>query len=91
MPHICERLVAAARYLEANGMSVGHLRALHHLQKRPETFASSYRYFGTNKELDHKNQLYAQRLIFVADEHRRSGDSFDSLVRRAVSKWPMQA
>ena len=89
MSHICERLVTAARYLEAQGMMADHLRALHHLQARPETFASTYRYFGTNKELNHKNVLYAQRLIFVADEHRKNHGSFVSLVQQAVTNWPL--
>jgi hypothetical protein len=89
MPHICERLVAAAKYLEANGMSAAQLRAVHHSQRRLETFASTYRYFGENKELRHNNLLYAERLIYIAEEHRRGRRSIASLVQEAIERWPL--
>ncbi len=89
MSRMCEQLVAAARYLEAQGMSVQQLRALHHPQKQPETFASTYGYFGKYDELGAKNRLYAERLIFVSDEHRKGSGGIASLVHSALIKWPL--
>jgi hypothetical protein len=91
MTHICEQLVAAAQYLERNGMSVQQLRALHHSRNQNSlaSFASTYRYFGTNMDLGDKNVLYATRLIFVAEEHQKHGGIISSGVEKALAKWPV--
>jgi hypothetical protein len=89
MSHICEEIVSAAKYLRENEMSNQHLRALHHAQKRPETFSSTIKYFGANKELKGLNVLYANRLLFVADAHRKGLTGFQSLVDTALAKWPV--
>lgn len=89
MSHICEKLLNAAHYLEVQGMSVQQLRALHHSQSRLETFASTYKYFGTNRMLRLKNERYAERLIFVAEEWRKGNGNFVSLVQRALERWPL--
>jgi hypothetical protein len=89
MPHICERLVAAAKYLEAQGMSAEQLQAVHHSKRRKETFAGTYRYFGEAKELKAKNTLYAKRLIYLEQEHRRGQRSISSLVEAAIQQWPL--
>jgi hypothetical protein len=89
MAHICERVVAAAHYLQANGMTVDHLRALHHSPRNDETFASTFRYFGSNKELKEMNVRYANRLIHVAERHQSVGGHLSSLVREALERWPL--
>jgi hypothetical protein len=90
MSHTCEELVAAARYLEANGMSNEQLRSIHHSKRRKESFASTYRYFGVNKELKFNNMLYAQRLKYVANGHRQGNQSIAVLVRKAIEQWPLR-
>lgn len=89
MSHICERLVGAVHYLQRNGLTVEQLRALHHPQRTPETFASTLRYFGSPKELRPLNRAYAERLIYVADEHRKGREGMGQLVEQALSRWPM--
>ena len=89
MSHICERLVTATRYLEGQDMSVQQLRTLHHPQQKPETFTSTYKYFARNKDLRHANTLYAERLIFVAEKHRKGKGNIDLLIQQALTRWPL--
>jgi hypothetical protein len=89
MPHICESLVSAVQYLEQHGLSVEQLRALHHPQRRPETFASTLKYFGQSKELKPLNRKYAERLIYIASEHRNGRAGLSALVEQALSRWPL--
>jgi len=91
MSHICEQLIEDARYLKLAGMSQQHLSTLHHfsLKDREETFTSTLKYFGENKDLRRNNTNYANRLKFVAAEHRRTGKGFNSLVAQALAKWPL--
>ena len=86
--HACIRVVEAATYLQLVGMSVQQLRAIHHSLRKTETFASTIRYFGENKDLGDKNSRYAQRLEFIAAEHRKKVTGFDALVSEALSRWP---
>lgn len=89
--HLCERLVDSARYLERQGMSVQQLRSLHHSTTRPETYRSTYRYFGDNKELKQVNIDYANRLIFVAEQHRQGNGAISTLIEQALQRWPLGA
>ncbi len=72
-------------------MSQQQLSTLHHfsLKDREETFNSTLRYFGENKELRRNNLNYANRLKFVAAEHCRTGKSFNLLIQQALGKWPL--
>jgi hypothetical protein len=70
-------------------MSIEQLRAIHHSKHRRESFASTYRYFGENKELKSNNLLFGQRLKYMAEEHRRSRQSIALLVAKAVERWPL--
>lgn len=89
MAHICEQLVDAASYLQRQGMPVELLRKLHHPQKRPEQFAYTLKYFSQNKNLGALNRAYADRVLFVADEHRKGRGSFEKLVAGALRQWPL--
>lgn len=93
MSHLCEQLVAAAKYLESKGMTTRQLSKLHHfsLKGREVTFQEAYRYFGTRKELGKTNADYAERLRFVADNHKLGRESFSSLIEQALRKWPLGA
>ena len=86
--HACIRIVEAARYLQSVGMSVQQLRTIHHSLRKTETFASTIRYFGENKDLGNKNTRYAQRLEFIATEYQKSRTGFDALVSEALRRWP---
>jgi hypothetical protein len=87
--HLCERLVDAVRYLEAKGMSVQQLRSMHHSMSRPETFRSTYRYFGVPKELSSVNVAYANRLIYVAEQHLLGRGNLSGLIEEALVRWPV--
>ena len=91
MSHICEQLIEDARYLKLAGMSQQHLSTLHHfsLKDREETFNSTLKYFGENKDLGLNNTNYARRLKFVVVEHRRTGRGFNLLITEALGKWPL--
>lgn len=82
------RLVAAALYLEENGMSVELLRNMHHSPLRRETFKSTLRYFGEKQDLQLSNQLYGARLMYVAEEHKRERRAFDQLAEEALQRHP---
>jgi hypothetical protein len=86
--HTCIRVVKAATYLQSVGMSVQQLRAIHHSLRKTETFASTIRYFGQNKDLGDKNTRYAHRLEFIATEYQKSRTGFDALVSEALRRWP---
>lgn len=89
MSHVCQRLVEAARYLETQGMTVEQLRTLHHSLRRLETFNSTYKYFGKDRELRPVNISYADRLIFVAEMHQAKPGPIGKLVSEALLRWPM--
>jgi hypothetical protein len=91
MKHLCEQLIESARYLESAGLSRQQLSQLHHFSRRGGTvgFAETYAYFGVNKELRRTNQAFAERLKYIATEHKRSGRSLSALVRQALSQWPL--
>ncbi len=82
------KLVEAARYLERQRLPVGLLRDLHHSPRRNETFAATVRYFTKKTVLQLSNQLYAARLIFVADEHQATGLPLEQLVQEALRRHP---
>ena len=81
-------IVHAAEYLEKNGMSVEHLRKLHHSPRRDETFALTIRYFGKRATSRRKNMDYGARLMFVETEHRKRMKSFSVLIEEALQRWP---
>ena len=81
-------LVEAAEYLEQQRMPLDLLRDLHHSPRRDETFASTRRHFSNKLNLQHKNQLYGARLIFVASEHKSSGRPLEELAQEALRRHP---
>ncbi|CAN5333392.1 hypothetical protein BH11PSE9_BH11PSE9_11660 [soil metagenome] len=92
MKHLCERLVDASHYLESKQMSQALYSTLHHfsLKGRQITFKSTYAYFDASKNLRQRNVGFAERCIWVADEHRRNvGQEFQSLVAEALRRFPL--
>ena len=90
MGNLNEELVAATHYLEAAGMSEEQLSQLHHYWPRKRvTYWQTYDYFGKNLPPRTKNTRYAERLKFVAAQHRLRGESFSVLVQEALAKWPL--
>jgi hypothetical protein len=89
--HICEKLMNSALYLEQHGFTQDQLSALHHfsLKDRPVRYNGIYKYFGTNKELQHRNALFAERVIFVADNYKDNKGSFSQLINEALTRWPL--
>jgi len=92
MSHLCEQLIEAAKYLESIQMSRQQLSRLHHsfLKGRQESFKATYGYFDTNKELGKKNINYAERLKFVAAQHKQGEHNIDLLIQQALKKWPLE-
>jgi hypothetical protein len=91
MSHLCEQLVEEVRYLRSAGMSEQQLSALHHfsLKGRKVTFRELERYFSTNRDLRRTNYNLAERLRFVANEHRMGRKDFSISVREALRRWPL--
>ena len=91
MSHLCEQLVEEVRYLQSAGMSQQQLSALHHfsLKGRRVTFRRLESYFSTNRDLRQTNYNFAERLRFVAHEHRHGRKEFSVLVGEALRKWPL--
>ena len=87
--HTCAQLVEAAEYLRSVGMTHHDLRYLHHSPGQKETFSSTLRYFGVSKELGGKNLLYANRVVFVASEHKKGKSTIAVLLVEALQKWPL--
>ncbi|VDS09304.1 hypothetical protein PARHAE_02502 [Paracoccus haematequi] len=85
------KLVKALEYLDAEGMDLRLLRALH--QGDDETFpdAISYRRQFPDRVYREPNITYHQRLLFVAAEHWRTGRSFDALVAEALDRFIVPA
>ncbi len=89
MNHLCERLVEAVIYLQREGLTLEQLRSLHHTQRRPETFASTCKYFAKKRELKTLNVAYAERLIFVANEHKQHCTPIKVSIAAAIARWPL--
>ena len=92
MTHRSDQVVNAARYLQTAGMSTDELTALHHfsLSGKRVTFGSIPRYFAGSKELQDNNAAFAERICYVASEHRvKPEKTFAALVRTALAKWPL--
>ena len=70
-------------------MSVEQLRALHHPMSRPVSLAATLKYFSTNRSLKGNNAVFAERLVFVASEHKRGQGSIATLVTNALARWPV--
>ena len=90
--HICEQLVEAALYLKSVGMTGAQLSQLHHdsLVGKRVSFSKTCNYFSRNTDIRPINVHYAERLKYVAAEHRRTGDSLGALAKRALARWPLQ-
>ena len=90
--HLCQQIIEAARFLNANGFTQKQLSSTHHfsLKGRDVTFASTYKYFGVPKELQLRNQQYANRLIFIADQYMARAGRFSDLIAAALQKWPLR-
>lgn len=77
-------------YLKFVGMTVDQLRSLHHWIGRPGseervTFNSARNYFEREHEMGANNSLFAERLHFVANAHKRQ---IAALVEMAVRTIP---
>lgn len=92
MSQACDAVIAAALYLESAGMTGHQLTRLHHfsISGRKVSFAETYRYFEHPKQLRLNNLRFAERLVFVADEHRRGGRELDAIIDEARRRWPLE-
>lgn len=90
--HSCEKIVEAAKSLEAHGFTAKQLSSIHHfsLKGRDVSFAEAYRYFGEHKELKDRNLAYAERLAFIANQYKVRTDRFSDLIAQALQKWPLR-
>jgi hypothetical protein len=82
-----QALLEAARYLQSAGMSNKILRLVHHL--KGETFNMTLSYFARHSELQGRNIAYAQRLILMAEQHAKTGRSWEALAQDALDRFPM--
>lgn len=85
-----KQLLDDLTYLESAGLSVDQLRSLHHWAGRPGseervTFNSARDYFARGHEMGRNNSVFAERLHFVAEAHKRD---MSKLVELAVSTFP---
>lgn len=89
--HICERMVESLIYLEKQGFTQQQLSCLHHksLKGEQETFAASLAYYSDNKNLRKRNTNFADRLIFIANEHKQNDAEFPDLINQALTNWPL--
>jgi len=89
--HPCKRIVEAAKFLEANGVTEAQLSSIHHFspKDRGVTFAEACRYFGEQKDLKDKNLAYSNRLKFIANGYKARAGSFSDLIAQALEKWPL--
>jgi hypothetical protein len=90
--HSCERIVEAAKYLEASGFTQKQLSSIHHfsLKGRDVTFATAYKYFGEHKDVKERNLAYAERLAFIAEQYKAKAGRFSDLIAQALKKWPLR-
>jgi uracil-DNA glycosylase len=90
--HLGQKLVAAAKFLESNGMSEEQLSQLHHfsLKGRNVTYAEAYRYFSKAQDLKDRNADYANRLIFIANKYMARAGSLSALFSEALQTWPLR-
>jgi hypothetical protein len=84
------QLLADLAYLESAGMTVDQLRLLHHWAGRPGseervTYKSARDYFSREHEMRANNSLFADRVHFVADAHKRD---ISVLVDMALRAFP---
>ena len=86
--HICEQVAEAAQYLESVGMTGKELSALHHLNKSL-TFRGVIDYFNVNRDIRRQTSDFANRVLFVAREHRIRSRPLDSLIQLALNRWPL--
>jgi hypothetical protein len=92
MTHRSDQVVNAARYLHTAGMSSDELTAIHHFSRSGKrvTFGSILNYFAGSKELQANNGAFAERICYVASEHRMKPEkTFAALVHNALAKWPL--
>ncbi len=82
------RAIEAATYLRNHGMSVELLRDLHHSPRRDETFGRMVAYFTRTASLRKENVLYGSRLVWIAEEHRRTNRPLSDLVMEALQRPP---
>lgn len=83
------QLLEDLSYLESAGMTLDQLRALHHWAGRPGseervTFNSARDYFSRGHEMGVNNSLFADRLHFVAEAHKRDISALIELALRVL-------
>jgi hypothetical protein len=84
------QLTEALAYLATQGLSAADLSSLHHfaLKGRAISFAQAADYFGVSKELRDRNDAFAHRVLFVAQQHRHQPQPWDPLLAEARRRWP---
>lgn len=89
--HICEQLVNSTQYLEEHGFTQKQLSSLHHfsLKGREVRYRELSRYFGNNIELKIRNFNFANRVVYVAGQHKQGESNFSRLISQALEKWPL--
>jgi hypothetical protein len=85
-----KQLLDDLSYLESAAMTLDQLRSLHHWAGRPRaeervSFNSVRDYFSRGHEMGPNNALFAERLHFVAEVHKRG---FSALVELALHTLP---
>lgn len=69
-------------------MTNKQLRALHHPQAKPETFAAARRYFQKGQPPEAKNDAYIKRVTFVASAHEAGQGDFAVLLLQERDRFP---
>ncbi len=87
--HPYDRILAAAQYLQMNGLSNEQLNRLYPAaQKGATDFNAVKDYFTGHRDLEDSLQAFANRLCYVADQYSRYADELGQLVDRALDVWP---
>ena len=81
--NVCERL----QYLKNNKFTVKQLTSIHHFDK--QTFSDALGYFCVDRDLRENNTKFANRVIFIADNHEKNGKDFNTLINKSLQKWPL--
>lgn len=81
-------IIAALEYLQGKFFSKDLLVQLHHSNKPTETLRAALDYFRKHSEFRRKNNLYGNRLIFVAKTHQQGEGTMAELTDLAIQMFP---
>ena len=89
--HICDLVVNSVEYLKCNGFIENQITELHHfsLIGKQVRYASLLKYFSVHKNLQSNNQKVADRINYVAEQHKLKSGNFSQLIKQALLKWPL--